>query len=101
MFEPPWVAGSLKTNEPGRSSTALSLTTAHRPLSTGLSIHNLQLTLGLPLPFLGFTHVGTSNESIHLGPTYHDPAIKPVRRRKDDDLIEFFLSGKYGSYLER
>lgn len=60
MFEPPSVAGSLKTNQPGRSSTALSLTTAHRPLSTGLSIHNLQLTLGLPLPFLGLTHVGFS-----------------------------------------
>ncbi|MCW5955237.1 MAG: hypothetical protein KIT61_01545 [Pyrinomonadaceae bacterium] len=63
-----------------------SLTTVHSPL---------------PTVFLGLTHVGTSNEAIHLGPEYRDPAIKPARRRKDDDLIDFFLSGKYARYLER
>ncbi len=71
--------------------------------SSSLSIHNLQLTLGLPLPFLGLTHAGFSDESVHLNSALRNPhsAIKRVRSRKDDDLIEFVLSGKYGRYLER
>jgi hypothetical protein len=71
--------------------------------SSSLSIHNLQLTLGLPLPFLGLTHVGFSDESVHLNSALRNPhsAIKRVRSRKDDDLIEFILSGKYARYLER
>lgn len=71
--------------------------------SSSLSIHNLQLTLGLPLPFLGLTHVAFSDESVHLNSALRNPhsAIKRVRSRKDDDLIEFILSGKYARYLER
>ncbi|MCW5955238.1 MAG: hypothetical protein KIT61_01550 [Pyrinomonadaceae bacterium] len=91
MFEPPAAAGGLKINEPGRSSTDLSVTTVQRPLSTGLSIHNLQLTLGLPLPFLGLTHIGFSNESAHFNSALRNP----------HSAIEKVLNGKYARYLER
>ncbi|MEO8650508.1 MAG: AAA family ATPase [Acidobacteriota bacterium] len=66
---------------------------------------HLQLTAGSPLPFLGLTHIGFSDESVHI----YDPVKqaqlddREVRRklRRSENIVEIVMSPEYQRYLNR